>query len=340
MKKIVKKGTSWLVLLAMVLSLCGGFSVPLTAAVSVNEATLRPVKPITPEEVYIDWSKYFPEGWDDGFVGSTGTGKTDINEVISFGEKEEFVYNGEPQAPKLKVAEGLERGVDYEILYAQIVRDETTDLGLKTVDVEACVDAGYYMMVVFGMGAYGGSVLDGEWNQRVFCIEQADSNVVITLPASLSAEYGQTMKDIPLDGFSADKEGNFSWPDPDASVGDIGNNQRVVVFTPADANYKAVRKEVTVVVAPLSACPKDEVCPLSGFSDLDADQWYHDGVHYCLANGTMVGMSDGVFSPEGKSTRAQIVMMLWRLEGSPVVDDDMTFGDVADGAWYEDAVGW
>ena len=35
-----------------------------------------------------------------------------------------------------------------------------------------------------------------------------------------------------------------------------------------------------------------------------------------------------------------IATILWRLEGSPVVDYQMTFDDVANGRWYTEAIRW
>ena len=87
-------------------------------------------------------------------------------------------------------------------------------------------------------------------------------------------------------------------------------------------------------------CPKDETCPIEPFPDTKNDYWWHDGIHYCLDNGLMAGMSDTVFAPNGDTTRAQIVAILWRLEGKPYVNYAMSFQDVAAGQWYTEAVRW
>ena len=76
------------------------------------------------------------------------------------------------------------------------------------------------------------------------------------------------------------------------------------------------------------------------YSDLDPTQWYHDGVHFCLEEGLMIGTDEGEFSPEEDTTRATIVTILWRLEGCPVSEAEVTFRDVEDGAWYFEAVRW
>jgi hypothetical protein len=89
-----------------------------------------------------------------------------------------------------------------------------------------------------------------------------------------------------------------------------------------------------------SGCDHGAGCLLNGFTDLDPNAWYHDGVHFCLENGFMIGMGDGRFDPDGATTRAMIVTVLYRVEGKPAVTGGSPFGDVATGAWYTDAVIW
>ena len=92
--------------------------------------------------------------------------------------------------------------------------------------------------------------------------------------------------------------------------------------------------------AAYTVCAKDDSCPLGAFGDLTAAAWYHDGVHYCLENGLMRGASGGKFLPDGSTTRAQLVTVLWRLEGSPETTGAVRFNDTAGGAWYTEAVRW
>ena len=89
-----------------------------------------------------------------------------------------------------------------------------------------------------------------------------------------------------------------------------------------------------------TTCKGDKNCPMYSFKDLDTDMWYHDGIHYCLENGLMNGYGNNIFAPEAETTRAMIVTILWRLEGSPKVDYKMTFEDVKDGEWYIEAIRW
>ena len=89
-----------------------------------------------------------------------------------------------------------------------------------------------------------------------------------------------------------------------------------------------------------AACPKDGSCPIAPYTDAAPTAWYHDGVHFCIDNGLMQGVSSTQFLPDGSTTRAQLVTILWRLEGAPAARGDETFLDAADGAWYTAAVRW
>ena len=79
---------------------------------------------------------------------------------------------------------------------------------------------------------------------------------------------------------------------------------------------------------------------MTPFTDADKQAWYHDGVHWAIEKGIMNGTAKNTFEPLTATSRAMIVTMLWRMEGSPQVDGSMTFKDVPDGAWYTDAVKW
>ena len=87
-------------------------------------------------------------------------------------------------------------------------------------------------------------------------------------------------------------------------------------------------------------CDRGASCPMSAYSDLDKTAWYHDGVHWALENGVMTGFGNGIFRPNRNTTRAQVVTTLWALENKPVSRKAFTFKDVAEDAWYCEAVRW
>ena len=82
-------------------------------------------------------------------------------------------------------------------------------------------------------------------------------------------------------------------------------------------------------------------CPTAVYTDVPVDAWYHEAVDYVVENGLMNGMSKTVFAPSDNLARAQLVMVLYRMAGSPSVEGKTNpFVDVAEGDWYYDAVTW
>ncbi len=76
------------------------------------------------------------------------------------------------------------------------------------------------------------------------------------------------------------------------------------------------------------------------FTDVADTAWYADAVQYAYERGLMTGVSESEFGPDGTATRGQIVTILWRLAGSPVVNYAMRYADMDEGAWYGEAVRW
>lgn len=87
-------------------------------------------------------------------------------------------------------------------------------------------------------------------------------------------------------------------------------------------------------------CPRDETCPMSRFTDLSTNAWYHDGVHYCIDRNLMNGMSETAFAPQTNLSRAMVAVLLYRMAGEPAVSGNSPFVDVPAGIWYTDAVVW
>ena len=78
----------------------------------------------------------------------------------------------------------------------------------------------------------------------------------------------------------------------------------------------------------------------TGFSDVDAGDWYAEAAVYCRDNGLMNGTTATTFSPNATMTRAQLCAVLYRMAGSPEMTGRDAFTDTPDGAWYEDAILW
>ena len=76
------------------------------------------------------------------------------------------------------------------------------------------------------------------------------------------------------------------------------------------------------------------------FNDVPEGYWAYDAIRYVYGEGLMAGTSGSTFNPEGATTRGQIVTILWRLAGNPVVNYLMDYSDVDPAAYYAEAIRW
>ena len=76
------------------------------------------------------------------------------------------------------------------------------------------------------------------------------------------------------------------------------------------------------------------------FVDVAEGDWFYDAVVYAYQNELMDGVGGNRFAPNSETTRAQLVTILYRLEGQPAVSGDLPFTDVETGTWYTNAVLW
>ena len=79
----------------------------------------------------------------------------------------------------------------------------------------------------------------------------------------------------------------------------------------------------------------------SNMTDIPSGSWYESAVRYCLNNNYMSGESETKFNPNGTVSRAQMVQVLYNLEGQPGYTSGHTpFEDITPGSWYYNAVRW
>lgn len=76
------------------------------------------------------------------------------------------------------------------------------------------------------------------------------------------------------------------------------------------------------------------------FTDVKEGAWYYDYVKYVYSRGIMVGTGTNTFGVNTPLTRAMLVTVLYKIEGSPTVIGSIPFTDVKGGSWYEKAVNW
>ena len=75
------------------------------------------------------------------------------------------------------------------------------------------------------------------------------------------------------------------------------------------------------------------------FTDVTSAHWAFASVERAAKLGLVTGFSDGTFRPNAAVTRAQFVLMLWRMCGKPAAAKAASFAD-ASTSWYQDALSW
>lgn len=76
------------------------------------------------------------------------------------------------------------------------------------------------------------------------------------------------------------------------------------------------------------------------FSDVKENDWFYATVKYASENAIMNGVEADKFAPNNTLTRAMLVTILYRVEGSPRLESDSKFSDVVLSDWYGAPVIW
>ena len=112
------------------------------------------------------------------------------------------------------------------------------------------------------------------------------------------------------------------WLAANGTVYPAGN----VVTSSIDQSFKATWKDTA------------EVDVTQMFTDVTKN-WAYPGIQYCVTHQLMSGIGNNLFGPKLTTTRAQIVQILYNLEGEPKVSGKTPFTDLTQD-WYQDAVLW
>lgn len=110
----------------------------------------------------------------------------------------------------------------------------------------------------------------------------------------------------------------------------------------------ATKTEAIPATGVPDVCPGGPTCPGYAFRDMPAPtDWAHEGLDYCIYHGYIAGTSASTVAPTGVCTRAQLVSILYRIQGEPttVAGYELAklrapFDDVPRGQWYTDAIWW
>ena len=154
----------------------------------------------------------------------------------------------------------------------------------------------------------------------------AENGSVTVSPKNASAGSTVTITVKPDSGYvletisATDRNGN------DLKLTDRGNGKYTFTMPTSKVEIKVTFMEDNSV--------------LNFFYDVPNGAYYYDAVKWAVDNGITGGVGNSLFAPNQPCTRGQIVTFLWRAAGSPVVNYAMNMTDVAEDAYYGEAVRW
>ena len=117
----------------------------------------------------------------------------------------------------------------------------------------------------------------------------------------------------------------------------------VAVRVKADGSEEIIKTSVTSetgVVVTIQDGDKVKIVDNSTeFTDVPDTYWGAEAIDFVSSRELMNGVGNKLFAPGDKLTRGQLCQLLYNLEDAPA-SGDSAFTDVADGAWFADAVDW
>ena len=204
------------------------------------------------------------------------------------------------------------------------VQNDTADAITVTINGDAQeIAAGETHTFTYTAPSTGGSV-----TRYTVTVEDADNGSVKSSVSRASRGTTVTLTVTPDEGYELE------------SITVTQNGGGTVSLTDkGDGKYTFTMPRANVTVEAVFTASGEQPSGLP-FTDVDADDWFHDAVTYVYENNMMEGTGETTFAPTMELTRGMIAQVLYNLEGQPDVTAGAGFSDVADGAWYADAVNW
>ena len=199
----------------------------------------------------------------------------------------------------------------------------------QTVTITVDPDAGYELDDLTVTDARGNVVKVTDNGDGTYSFTQPSSKVTIEATfAEIQEEPALAFTDVTERDYYYDA---VLW----AVENGITSGTTAATFSP-DANVSRAQMVTFLWRAAGSPEPQSSVNP---FTDISSSAYYYDAVLWAVENGITNGTSATTFDPESAVSRAQAVTFLWRSASSPVVSGG-SFADVADDAYYAQAVTW
>ncbi len=199
----------------------------------------------------------------------------------------------------------------------------------QTVTITVDPDAGYELDDLTVTDSRGNVVKVTDNGDGTYSFTQPSSKVTIEATfAEIQDEPTLAFVDVPESDYYYDA---VLW----AVENGVTNGTSATTFSP-DADVSRAQMVTFLWRAAGSPEPQSSVNP---FTDVSSSAYYYDAVLWAVENGITNGTSGTTFSPESAVSRAQAVTFLWRSASSPAASG-VSFDDVADEAYYAQAVAW
>ena len=242
-----------------------------------------------------------------------------------------------------------ENSTSYVVTYVSNNQQITTTIANQGTPIRllnALPDQGYNHFVGWndqaGNHYYGGQTVNitanttftAQWayippanpNYRID-IPDFEGGTVTADPAAAKAGATVTLTATPDEGYAL---GSLTVTDR------FGDAVKVTENTDGTYTFTMPNGQVTVT----ATFVETEAPVAEPFIDVAEGDWFYDAVVYAYQNELMDGVGGNRFAPNSETTRAQLVTILYRLEGQPAVSGDLPFTDVEAGTWYTDAILW
>ena len=128
----------------------------------------------------------------------------------------------------------------------------------------------------------------------------------------------------------------LSWSSSNTSVAKVSSSGLVTAVGTGTA---------TITVRTTDGTDKKATCKITvnntlPFIDVKKSDWFYNAVEYTYNRGIIKGATATEFRPNKNITRGDLVTILWRMEGEPVVTGVRNFPDVSTKAYYSKAIRW
>lgn len=233
---------------------------------------------------------------------------------------------------------------------ASIVRAKAGD----TVTITTNPNSGYYTLGVSAVGSNNVSIaVSGSGNSWSFKVP--DNVVSVTVTPNFGVGGGQVSINV--------NNGTNGSATVSSGTNNVTQGSTITVYTVPRAGYRATGVSVyfnngtsvnatntgtntwvfTVPAGATTATVTPSFTVETGlpFTDVGSNDFYLQYVNFVYKHGMMEGFGNKyTFNGNGNVTRAQIVLILYRLSGSPSVSGVTKFSDVPANQWYSAAVAW